>query len=76
MTYNDDVMKQTLTMIKSKKMNTTRDFELIREADCLAKATGMDFRLCLEILYKAGGEEQKEDSQDRPESISNKRKGN
>jgi len=44
--------------------------QLIREADNLAKCTGMDFRLCLEILYNAGGRELKTES----EQI-NKKKG-
>ena len=43
----------------------TVQLQLIREADNLAKATGMDFRLCLEILLKAGGEEKR----DEPEQI-------
>ncbi len=57
-----------------KTQSTTMDkkllmLQLIRDADNLAKATGMDFRLCLEILHKAGGGEQEVE----PEQINNRK---
>jgi len=54
-----------------KAMETRASLQLIKEADNLAKCTGMDFRLCLDILHKAGGG----GTQNRPEEIKNMKKG-
>jgi len=64
-----------MMMMRNERMGSTMEkqnvqLQLIREADNLAKCTGMDFRLCLEILYNAGGRELKTES----EQI-NKKKG-